>query len=47
MFNDPEIHRQLARQREHELIERAERERSVKAAREHGRSGDTKRRGGR
>ena len=44
MFNDPEIHRHLARDRERELIERANRERVAKAAREHGRSGDTKRR---
>jgi hypothetical protein len=47
MFNDPDTHRQMARQRERELIEEANRERQAKAARDHGRSGDTKRRGGR
>lgn len=45
MFNDPDTHRQLARQRERELVEEANRERQARAAREHGRSGDTKRRG--
>jgi hypothetical protein len=47
MFNDPDVHRQMARQRERELIEDANRERLAKVARERGGSGDTKRRGGR
>lgn len=45
MLYDAETHRLLARQRERELIEQAERDRLAKAAREHSRSGDTKRRG--
>ena len=43
MFNDPESNLRVARQRERELIEQAERDRQAKAARQHSRS-DTKNR---
>jgi len=45
MYNDPDTYRQVARQRQRELIEQADNERLAKAARDHGRSRDTKRRG--
>jgi hypothetical protein len=43
MFNDPESHLRVARQRERELIAQAEQDRQAKAARQHSRS-DTKNR---
>lgn len=47
MLNDPYIQRHVARQRERELIEEANRERLAKTVRDHGRSSDTRRRDGR
>ncbi len=47
MINDTETHRSLARQRERELIEEANRDRLARAARDRGRGADTKRRDGR
>jgi hypothetical protein len=44
MLHDPDIRRQLARQRERELIEAANRERLARAVREQKRAPDTKRR---
>ncbi len=47
MFNDTETQRSLARQREREHIEEANRDRLARAARERGRGADTRRRDGR
>jgi hypothetical protein len=45
MLHDPNTQRQLARQRERELIEEANRERLARVVRDQGRASDTKRRG--
>lgn len=48
MLHDPDIHRQLARQRERELIEEANRERLARELRrEQSRASSTERRRGR
>jgi len=47
MIHDTETQRSLARQRERELIEQANRDRLARSARDHGRGADTRRRDGR
>jgi hypothetical protein len=47
MLHDPNTQRQLARQRERELIEEANRERLARVVRDQGRASDTKRHGAR
>jgi hypothetical protein len=47
MLNDPYIHRDLARQRERELIEEAKRERLARELRDQRRASDSQRRRGR
>jgi hypothetical protein len=42
MLNSPEISRSLARQRERELIDEAQRNRQAKTAREHARTRDSR-----
>jgi hypothetical protein len=47
MYGDPEIYRNLAKQRQRDLIAEADRDRQAKAARDHSREPDTRRRDGR